>query len=127
MRPDKVLIWRPIVIIAALNIVLILGMLFMATSQMATPAGVVLTLNPPANVSKEENQVHVMISSENVIYVDEKVMTLNELRRILAAPRLKGGHIYLRADKRASVGRLMDVFKLCQGIINGQVHVSAMD
>ena len=123
----KLQIWQPIVYIGLLNLVLIIVMLVMATSIMATPAGVTLNLSMPTNALEDKASLDIKITSENVIYVDSRVMTINELRRLLASPDFRGGVINVRADKRASMGRVMDILGLCRGIIQGQVNVTSLE
>jgi len=120
-------IWQPIVYTGLLNFILIMVMLVMATSIMATPAGVTLNVSGDAPIVKNNISIDIKITAENVLYVDGKVMTINELRRVLASPQLRGGVINIRSDKRSSMGRVMDVLGLCRGIIQGQVNVTSLE
>ncbi len=120
-------IWQPIVYIGLLNFVLIMVMLVMATGIMAKPAGVTLSVSKTIEPAENKRSVDIKITAENVIYVDDRVMTINELRKTLASPQLRGGIINIRSDKRSSMGRVMDVLGLCRGIIQGQVNVTSLE
>lgn len=102
-------------------------MLIMTTTIMATPAGVTLDLSPKSSGVEDVRRVDIKVTAENVIYVDDRVMTLNEMRRWLAQPKYRGGLITVRSDKRASVGRIMDIMSICKGISQGQVHVTSLE
>ena len=120
-------VWQPIVFIAAINFILIVVMLMMSTSIMATPVGVAMNLSTPTRINYQAETLDLRVTAENVIYVNDKVVTLNELRRLLASSKLRGGIINIRADKQASVGRVMDILNLCQGIKQGQVNVANLE
>ena len=76
---------HPLLAISFINFVLMIVMLVMSTTIFATPSGVAVkfpSFREDANPSGQ--QVEITITSENVIYIDGKVVTLNELRRFLA-------------------------------------------
>jgi biopolymer transport protein ExbD len=114
---------RSIICLAIINMLLVLVLLNTAGSIFAKPLGMALNLF----VTRQSQQLTIRINSENVIYVDNKVITFNELRRYLTQPHLKGGRIALEVDRRASAGRMMEVMELCRGLIEGQVYVVALD
>lgn len=115
---------RPVLILGVINLGLILLLLNIASSRFAEPLGMALNLS---STNPQKAEVIIKLNSENVIYVNDKVITFNELRRFLARPNLKGGRLALQVDRRASAGRMMEVMELCRGLTQGQVYVVALD
>ena len=70
--------------------------------------------------------VVIMITSENVIYINDRVVTLNELRRFLAKGNFRQGALMIKADRRSSMGRVADILDLCRGISGASVNVSTI-
>ena len=68
----------------------------------------------------------ITITSENVIYVDARVVTLIELRRFLASKDLRHESIMIKVDRRSSMGRVSDILDLCRGISGANVNVSTI-
>ena len=70
--------------------------------------------------------VVITVTGENVIYIDGRVVTLNELRRFLARGNFRRDSLMIKADKRASMGRVADILDLCRGISGASVNVSTI-
>ena len=70
--------------------------------------------------------VVITVTSENVIYIDTRVVTLNELRRFLAQGNFYKEPLMIKADRRASMGRVADILDLCRGISGASVNVSTI-
>ena len=70
--------------------------------------------------------VVITVTSENVIYIDGHVVTLNELRRFLAQGAFRRDALMIKADNRASMGRVADILDLCRGISGASVNVSTI-
>ena len=70
--------------------------------------------------------MEIIVTSENVIYIDGHVVTLNELRRFLAQGGFRRDALMVKADKRASMGRVADILELCRGISGASVNVSTI-
>jgi biopolymer transport protein ExbD len=113
--------------ISLINFVLTIVLLVISATIFATPSGVVLNCsNPREGLNLSGQQVEITITSENVIYVDGKVVTLNELRRFLAQREFRSGAIMVKADRRSSMGRVADILDLCRGIPGAKVNVSTI-
>ena len=93
---------------------------FMLTSSFIMQPGIKVNL-PRAvtsEVVKHEN-VEVAISSENVIYINGKVITAQELKTLLKQTAGAKGSILIKADRRASLGRIVEVYiNLCVSVKN---------
>lgn len=64
---------------------------------------------------REENFV-VSITSENVIYWRNKIVSIKDLQLYLSQLSKNNPPILIKVDRRASVGRIVDVWDLCRSI-----------
>ncbi|MFZ5801160.1 MAG: ExbD/TolR family protein [Candidatus Omnitrophota bacterium] len=98
---------------------------FMLTSAFIFSTGIKINL-PKAvtsEVLREESKV-IVISSENVLYLNDKVVTLKELEKILRAAAKKNSPLLIKADRRASLGRIVDVWDLCRNVGLSKVNIA---
>jgi len=118
---------HPILGIASFNFILMLVILLMSTTIFAKPSGVQLEF-PIYNegVNSTTQEVVITVTGENVIYINGRVVTLNELRRFLASGNFRRDAMLIKADPRASMGRVADILDLCRGIVGASVNVSTI-
>lgn len=64
---------------------------------------------------KDEN-LTIVINSEDVMYLNGSVMPLKELKLELAKKSAKERSILIKADRRASLARVVDIWNLCRNI-----------
>ena len=98
---------------------------FMLSSSFTFQSGINVRL-PKAvtsDVIKEENWV-ITISSENVIFLNEKIMTLKELEDALAKNKTMDRAFLIKSDRRASVGRIVDVWDLCRKLGIEKINIA---
>ncbi|MFH1359598.1 MAG: biopolymer transporter ExbD [Candidatus Omnitrophota bacterium] len=98
---------------------------FMLSSSFVFQSGIKVKL-PRAITSEvidEENLV-IVITSENVIYLDNSIATMNDLRKELSKPLNKKRSILIKADRRASLGRIIDIWDLCRDLEIEKVNIA---
>lgn len=98
---------------------------FMLTSSFIFQTGIKINL-PKAitsEVLQEESKV-IIISSENVIYLNDRVVTLKELEKVLRLAAKKNNPLLIKADRRASLGRIVDVWDLCRDVGLSKVNIA---
>jgi biopolymer transport protein ExbD len=120
-------ILHPILAVGLINFVLTVVILIMSATVFARPSGVQMefpSFKEGGNAA--EGGVVIMITSENVIYIDNRVVTLNELRRFLAQGNFRRDALMIKVDRRASMGRVADILDLCRGISGASVNVSTI-
>ena len=121
---------HPLLAICFINFILTVVVLIMSTTIFARPSGVQMEFSsfrdgmqaPPL----AGQGVVIMITGENVIYIDGRVVTLNELRRFLAQGHFFKEALMIKVDARASMGRVADILDLCRGISGVSVNVSTI-
>ena len=99
---------------------------FMLTSSFVLYPGIRVTL-PKAETAKNLSVSNLVITltKEHVIYWDEEVITLKELRRTL---RQAGGSkpVLIRADRHAYVEKLIELWDLCRDAGYQEVHIATL-
>ena len=107
------------------DVVFLLLIFFMLSPSLTAPSGIHVKL-PKAVTSdmiQEENSI-VTITSENVIYLNGAVTTLKELKQKLDKPNIKIRPLLIKADRRASVGRIVDVWDLCRALGIERINIA---
>ena len=105
---------RQIDIAPLIDLMFLLLIFFMLSSSFTFQSGINVKL-PKAvtsDIIKDENVV-IIITSEDVIYLNSNLVTLKELASKLKDINYKEQPLMIKSDRRASVGRVVDVWDLC--------------
>lgn len=98
---------------------------FMLTSAFVFQSGVKIHL--PKTVTSDVTQkesLSIVISKGDHLYLGSAVVTLQELRSRLAGRAPGDPPVLLRADRGASMGRVVEVWDLCRSLGITQVHIA---
>ena len=98
---------------------------FMLTSSFILMPGIRINL-PKALTSEAipEKGVVVTVTEENLIYLNERAVTLADLASRLEQAAAKHQSLLIRADRRASLGKVVEVWDLCRDIGITQVNIA---
>lgn len=116
----------PVDIAPLIDVIFLQLIYFMLTSSFVLHPGVRISL-PRATTSQRiaASNLVITLTKEHVIYWDEDVVTLKELRA-----RLKqvGGNrpVLIRADKHAYVAKLIELWDLCRDAGYQEVHIATL-
>jgi len=116
---------RQIDIAPLIDMVFQLLIFFMLTSSFVIQPGIKINL-PKAVTSeivKYEN-VELLISAENVVYFNGKVVVTSELKNLLAQVSKKKQAVLIRADRQASLGRVVEIWDLCRDLGIAQINIA---
>jgi len=118
---------HPVVGVAFVNLLFLVLMFSMLAGSFVVPAGVDVQLPKvvTSQVLGDEGMSSITITAENVLYLNNKVTTLEELKRLLVKRDLRKKTFLLKPDRRASMGRVIDVFNVCRSYGVQRVHVVA--
>ncbi|MEI6631890.1 MAG: biopolymer transporter ExbD, partial [bacterium] len=100
-----------------IDVVFQLLIFFMLTSSFVIQPGIKVNL-PRAvtsEVVKYEN-MELIISAENVTYFNGNVVTNAELKNLLEQVSKRKQAILIKADKRASLGRVVEIWDACRDL-----------
>ncbi|MFC1510741.1 ExbD/TolR family protein [Candidatus Omnitrophota bacterium] len=75
-----------------------------------------------SDVMKEKNVI-ITITNENIIYFNEKIVSPKELEKKLADVN-KELPLLIKSDRRASVGRIVDVWDLCRELGIERINIA---
>ncbi|MEW6075230.1 MAG: biopolymer transporter ExbD [Candidatus Omnitrophota bacterium] len=116
---------RQIDIAPLIDMIFQLLIFFMLTSSFIMQPGIKVNL-PEAvtsEVVKYEN-LEIIVSGENVLYINGKVVTTKELKSMLTQLAKRKQGILIKADKRSSLGRVVEVWDLCRDLGIAQINIA---
>lgn len=110
-------------VIPFVNLIFLLFIFCLLTSSFISEPGIGVKL--PKVVTSDTLQgenIVITITSENVIYLNGTISTIKELTGKLSQSETKGQSVLIKADRRSSVGRIVDVWDLCRQL--GIEHIN---
>lgn len=116
---------KPIDIVPLINIIFLLLIFFMFSSNLVTRSGIRVNL-PKAltsEVAKYEN-IEIILSGENITYFNGKVVAAAELAALLKQAALRNQSVLIKADKNASLGRVVEIWDKCRSLGIAQVNIA---
>jgi len=108
-----------------IDVVFQLLIFFMLTSSFIMQPGI--KVNLPKAVTSEAVQpenIEIMVSGENVIYLNGKVVTSQELNGLFKQVAQRNQPILIKADKRASLGRVVEIWDLGRDLGVSQINIA---
>ncbi len=98
---------------------------FMLTSSFVMQPGIKVNLpnSVTSEVVKYEN-IEIIVSAENVAYLNGKVVTIGELKTFLKTAAKNNQSILIKADRRAALGRVVEVWDLCRDLGITQINIA---
>jgi len=98
---------------------------FMLTSNFVMQPGI--KINLPKAVTSEIvkfEKIEIVVSSENVTYFNSKVVSTNELKNLLKQAAKREQPILIKADSRASLGRVVEIWDICRDLGITQINIA---
>lgn len=108
-----------------IDIIFQLLIFFMLTSSFVLQSGV--RINLPKAVTSEvvvEKNIVITISAENVLYLEGAVVTIGELKTHLEKVKSVSGSVLIKADRKAYLGRVVEIWDLCREIGLERINVA---
>lgn len=116
---------RQIDIAPLIDMVFQLLIFFMLTSTFVMQPGI--EVNLPQAITSEvvryEN-VEIVVSSENVTYLNGRVVTMQELKAFLKQVAKRKQSILIKSDRRASLGRVVEIWDMCRDLGIAQINIA---
>ncbi len=109
-----------------IDIVFLLLIFFLLTWNFLAQSQAGIKVNLPKAVTSEavaEESLVISVTGENLIYLNDKIVTIKELAlKLESLPRKKS--LLIKADKRASLGRVVEVWDICRNAGISQVNIA---
>lgn len=108
-----------------INVVFLLLMFFMLTSSFVMQPGIAVDL--PKAVTSEAvklGNIELAVSEGDVIYLDNKVVTKSALSNLLKQAAKRKQSVLIKSDRRASLGRLVEVWDMARESGVTQVNIA---
>ncbi|MDD4953723.1 MAG: biopolymer transporter ExbD [Candidatus Omnitrophica bacterium] len=108
-----------------IDIVFQLLIFFMLTSSFIMQPGIKVSL-PKAVTSEvvKYEDIEILVTGENVTYFNGKVVTIQELKNLLKQAAGREQNILIKADRRASLGRVVEVWDLARDLGIAQINIA---
>ncbi len=108
-----------------IDVVFLLLIFFMLTSSFIFQPGI--KINLPKAVTSEvlhEQNVVITVTSGNLIYLNDKAITSKELTRHLKQIAKENKPLLIKADRKASLGRVVEVWDICRASGLSKVNIA---
>lgn len=116
---------RQIDIAPLIDMIFQLLIFFMLTSSFVMQTGI--KINLPKAVTSEVvkfKDIEIVVSGENVTYLDGKVVTMQELKVFLKQAAKRQQPILIKSDRRASLGRVVEIWDMCRDLGIAQINIA---
>lgn len=113
-----------------IDIVFLLLIFFLLTWNFLAQSQSGIRVNLPKAVTSEavaEETIIISITSENLIYLNDKIVTTKELSAKLESTSQKKKSLLIKADRRASLGRVVEVWDICRNAGISQVNIATTE
>ena len=106
------------------DVMLVLLIIFMVAAPLLDQGITVALPRATTSTHVATRGLSITLTKEHVVYFNEHVVTLHELRQQLShAPRQT---ILIRADRSAYVNRLVELWDLCRDVGFQEIHIATM-
>ncbi len=108
-----------------IDCVFLLLIFFMLTSNFILQPGIRVQL-PRAVTSEviDSENVVITITAQDLMFLQDKPVQVAPLTDRLRAAAREGAHVLIKADRGASVGRVVEIWDLCRELGIGQVNIA---
>lgn len=108
-----------------IDIVFQLLIFFMLTSSFIFQPGI--KVNLPKAVTSEvihEKNLIILVTANNYIYLNDRLITMSELASRLRIAAKENKPLLIKADRRASLGKVVEVWDLCRDEGISQINIA---
>jgi biopolymer transport protein ExbD len=108
-----------------IDIVFQLLIFFMLTSSFIFQPGI--KVNLPKAVTSEvihEKNLIILVTANNYVYLNDRVITMSELTSRLRIAAKENKPLLIKADRRASLGKVVEVWDMCRDEGISQINIA---
>ncbi len=115
----------PITFAPLLNLFCLLLMFLIITPHYVFPT--IIGVKLPKTITSDivaENTITITVTSEDIIYFKNKVLSDKELKEMLQSPDVRKHSILIKADGRSSLARSFSVWTLCRELGLEKINIA---
>ncbi len=108
-----------------IDVVFLLLIFFLLTSSFIVQPGI--KVNLPKAVTSEvlhEKSMVILVTSNNLVYLNERAIATDELSARLRIAARDDKPLLIKADRRASVGRIVEIWDMCRDAGVKQINIA---
>lgn len=110
-------------IVPLIDCVFLLLIFFMLTSSFIAVPGININLPKAVTAEKIDTQpLTIIISSENIIYLEDKPYTIGEIEEYFRKKRVNS--IFIKADRGASLGTVVAIWDICKKLNISRIGIA---
>lgn len=116
---------KPLDIAPLINIVFLLLIFFLLTSTFVIAPSIPVDLprSVTAETMKYEN-LEILVTADNLIYLNGRKITTQDLNVLFKATAGKIRSILIKADGRASLGKVVEIWDLARALGIAQINIA---
>lgn len=108
-----------------LSVFFLMLIFLMLSSILTTPSGINVKL--PKTLTSDtiqDKNIIIRITSEDIIYLANTIMTTKDLKRTLQKSGVNNQPVLIMADRRSSMGRIVDVWDICRDVGIERINIA---
>jgi len=108
-----------------INVIFLILIFLMLTSSFTFQSGINVQVSKTftSDAIKKENFI-ITITSENVIYLNNTLVTAKELKDTLVQSAQLNQPVLIKSDRRASVGTIVGVWDICRNLGIERINIA---
>jgi biopolymer transport protein ExbD len=109
------------------DVVFLLIIFFMLSSSFVQPSGIKVSLPKAVTADVlQKGKFIIVVSAENLIYFNDKPISLKQLRKLISSNKKKIKSILIKADSMSSFGRIIEIWDICRDFRISQVNIATV-
>lgn len=108
-----------------INVVFLLLIFFILTSGFVVQPGI--SVNLPKAVTSEalhKNSLVILVTNSDLVYINDRAINTQELDSRLRIAAKEKRPLLIKADRRASMGKIVEVWDMCRDIGISQINIA---
>ncbi|MDP3789628.1 MAG: biopolymer transporter ExbD [Candidatus Omnitrophota bacterium] len=108
-----------------INVVFLLLIFFILTSGFVVQPGI--SVNLPKAVTSEalhKNSLVILVTNSDLVYINDRAINAKELDSRLRIAAKEKRPLLIKADRRASMGKIVEVWDMCRDIGISQINIA---
>ena len=112
-------------LIPFVDVIFLLVIFYLFSTSYVAPSNVRIKV-PKAILSEiiKEDSIVILVTSEDTIYLNDSLITMEDLKKELSQPLSKNRPVLIKANQQASLNRVIELWDLCRVTGIEQIHLA---